>query len=60
MSEFSTFTGIMAFYAVLSYILFPVAFYYFMGRSLVSAGNGFVVGSLISVALWLFYGSKMV
>ena len=60
MSAFSTFTGIMVFYAVLSYILFPVAFYYLMGRSLATAGTGFVVGSLISIALWFFYGSKMV
>lgn len=60
MSEFSTFVGIMVFYAVLSYILFPAAFYYFMGRTLASAGTGFVVGSIISIALWFFYGSKMV
>lgn len=60
MSDFSTFAGIMAFYAVLSYILFPVAFYYFMSPTLASAEKGFVVGSLISLALWFFVGSKMV
>ena len=60
MSDFSTFAGIMVFYAVLTFIMFPAAFYYFMGRTLASAGNGFVVGSLISLALWFFYGSKMV
>lgn len=60
MSQLSTFIGIMVFYAVLSYIVFPLAFYYFMGQSLASAGYGFVIGSLISVALWFGFGSKMV
>jgi hypothetical protein len=60
MADFSTFAGIMVFYAVLTYILFPVAFYYFMGPTLASAGKGFVVGSFISLALWFFVGSKMV
>jgi hypothetical protein len=60
MSQLSTFIGIMIFYAVLSYILFPVVFYYLMGKSLASAGIGFVVGSLISIVLWFGFGSKMV
>jgi hypothetical protein len=60
MSQLSTFIGIMIFYAVLSYILFPVAFYYLMGKSLASAGIGSVVGSLISIVLWFGFGSKMV
>jgi hypothetical protein len=60
MSQLSTFIGIMVFYAVLSYILFPVAFYYLMDKSLSSAGYGFVVGSLISIMLWFGFGSKMV
>ena len=60
MSQLSTFIGIMVFYAVLSYILFPVAFYYLMCKSLASAGIGFVVGSLISIVLWFGFGSKMV
>ena len=60
MSQLSTFIGIMVFYVVLSYILFPVVFYYLMGKSLASAGIGFVVGSLISIVLWFGFGSKMV
>ena len=60
MTQLSTFIGIMVFYAVLSYILFRVAFYYLMGKSLASAGIGFVVGSLISIVLWFGFGSKMV
>jgi hypothetical protein len=31
-----------------------------MGKSLASAGIGFVVGSLISIVLWFGYGSKMI
>jgi hypothetical protein len=58
--KFSTFLGIMAFYILLSYILFPIIFYYSMGKTLASAGNGFIVGSIISILLWLFYGSKMI
>ena len=60
MSQLTIFIGIMVFYAVLSYILFPVVFYYLMGKSLASAGIGFVVGSLISIVLWFGFGSKMV
>ena len=54
------FLSIMAFYAILSYILFPLGFYYLIEKSLLSAGNGFIVGSLISIGLWLTYGRKMV
>jgi len=54
------FIGIMLFYMILSYVVFPAAFYYFAGKSLASAGNGFIVGSVISVILWLSVGRKMV
>jgi len=50
----------MAFYILLSYVLFPVAFYYLVGNSLASAGNGFIVGSIVSIVLWWFYGRKMI
>jgi len=55
-----TFIMIMVFYAFLSYILVPGLFFFFVEKSLQSAGKGFIVGSLISVVLWLMYGSKMV
>lgn len=58
--DLTTFGGIMFFYIFLSYLLFPICFYYVLDKTLTSAGHGFVVGSLISVLLWLFYGSKMV
>ena len=54
------FASIMGFYILLSYIALPLVFFYLVEKSLSSAGNGFVLGSLISVALWYFYGRKMV
>lgn len=59
-SKLRTFLGIMAFYILLSYVLFPLGFFYLVEKSLVSAGNGFVVGSLISIVLWLGFGRKMI
>jgi len=38
----------------------PLLFYFLIKKSDQSAGNGFVVGSIISLMLWFFYGSKMV
>lgn len=55
-----TFAMIMVFYIFLSYVLVPGFFYFFVEKSLQSAGKGFIVGSLISIVLWLMYGSKMV
>jgi hypothetical protein len=55
-----TFIGIMFFYAILSYVIFPVGFYYIVDKSAKSAGNGFVVGSLVSIALWLVVGRKRI
>ena len=54
------FVFIMVFYIFLSYIVGPVLFYYLMGRSLNAAGKGFIVGSILSIILWLTVGSKMV
>lgn len=56
----STFLGIMGFYILLSYVIFPMIFFYFMGKTLQSAGNGFALGSIISILLWYSYGSKMI
>lgn len=57
---FNQFLSIMAFYILLSYVIGPAFFYYFVKKSLLSAGNGFVLGSLLSIALWYLYGSKMI
>ncbi len=50
----------MLFYAILSYIVFPIGFYYLVNKSAKSAGNGFVAGSLVSIALWFIVGKKLV
>jgi len=55
-----TFLGIMAFYAVLTFVIFPVGFYYLVNKSLMTAGNGFVVGSLISIMLWFVFGRTLI
>jgi hypothetical protein len=54
------FLRIMLFYIFVSYILFPVGFYYAFNHSLKYAGYGYVIGSIISILLWQFYGSKMI
>ena len=54
------YTGVMAFYAVLTYILFPASAYFLFGKTLESIGNGFIVGSVVSVVLWKVYGFGLV
>ena len=54
------YAGVMAFYAVLNYILFPVIAYFLFGKTLEAAGNGFIVGSVVSVILWRMVGMGMV
>ena len=58
--KLQTFMGIMAFYAVLSCVLGPVVFYYLVDNSLLSAGNGFMVGSVLSIILWNVYGKTLI
>lgn len=58
--DWAVFIRIMLFYIVLTYLIFPVIFYYTMGKTKKVAGLGFVVGSVVSLLLWNFYGSKMV
>ena len=54
------YTGVMAFYAVLTYLLFPVIAYFMFGKTLEAAGNGFIAGSVISVVLWKVFGYGLV
>ena len=58
--KLQTFVGIMVFYALLTYVMFPVGFYYGLGKTLANAGNGFVIGNLVSLALWLGFGRNMI
>jgi hypothetical protein len=55
-----TFIGIMIFYMVLSYVIFPAGFYFLIEKSYAMAGTGFVVGSIVSIMLWLFVGKKLI
>ena len=59
-SNFNLFIGIMFFYILLSYVIFPLGFYYLVEKTLLSAGNGFVVGSIISVILWYSVGKNKI
>ena len=59
MTKENLFYSIMAFYAIITYLVFPFAFYQYK-KTLESAGNGFIVGSIISIFLWITYGSRMV
>jgi hypothetical protein len=54
------YAGVMAFYAVLTYLLFPAIAYFFFGKTLEAAGNGFIVGSIVTVVLWRMVGMGMV
>ena len=60
MNKKQTFMNIMLFYIFITYILFPFGFYYGLGKTLTNAGNGFVVGSVVSLALWFTFGRKMI
>jgi hypothetical protein len=59
MKGLQQFLSVMFFYIILSYVIMPLAFYYLGDKTLMSAGNGFIVGSLVSVALWLTFRSSI-
>ena len=58
--KFTMFLQIMLFYILLSYVIMPTAFYFYYGKSLAAAGNGYVVGSLLSLIMWYAAGKNMV
>ena len=59
-SKLQMFIGIMVFYLLLSFVIFPIGFYYLVKKSLPSAGNGFVVGSILSLILWFSVGRNII
>ena len=59
MANFNAFVGVMVFYALLSYVIMPAAFYFLVEKNLNSAGNGFVVGSVVSILLWFTFRSTI-
>jgi hypothetical protein len=58
--DLGKFAPIMIFYAILTYIIGPLFFYFLIEKSAASAGNGFVAGAILSIILWYGVGSKMV
>ena len=59
-SNFTRYVQIMIFYVLISYVIFPLIGYYVFGKTLQTAGHGFVIGSIISIALWYSYGRKLI
>ena len=55
---YNMFWLIMAFYAILSCFIMPAIGYHFMGMS--GLGNGYVLGTILSLILWFTVGKKMV
>jgi hypothetical protein len=49
---------IMAFYAVITFVVGPIVGGYLFGRR--GVGHGYLVGGIISLMLFHFYGSKVV
>jgi hypothetical protein len=60
MKGFNMYLATMVFYMLLSYVFAPLAFYYAFDKSLISAGNGFIAGSSLSIVLWLYFRSYIV
>lgn len=60
MKGLNSFIGTMLFYIVLSYVIMPLVFFYFVEKSLMSAGNGFVAGSILSILLWFSFRSSII
>ena len=60
MKGFNAFVGTMLFYIVLSYAIMPLVFYYFVDNTLMRAGNGFAIGSRVSIVLWFNFRSQII
>jgi uncharacterized membrane protein len=58
--NFLKFLQIMIFYILLSYVIGPLIGYYSLDNTLKSAGTGYVVGSIVSVLLWINYGQFLI
>jgi hypothetical protein len=56
----NAFLQIMAFYFALAFIVGPVVAYFAFGKNSRSVGDGWAVGSILSVILWFAVGRNMV
>lgn len=50
---------IMLFYSILTYFVLPIIGFY-ISKNKQGITNGLIVGTLISLLLWINYGSKMI
>lgn len=55
-----TFIQIMFFYFIIAFLIMPFISYYRNNESLAAAGDGFVIGSLVSIILWLSFGRYLI
>jgi len=61
MNSLQTFSAIMVTYAFISFVIFPVGFYYSLGKqSIEHAGYGYVCGTILSLTLWGTIGRHMI
>jgi hypothetical protein len=51
---------ILAFYFVLAFVVFPLIAYFIVGKNSHAVGNGWAVGSIVSVVLWYAVGINRV
>lgn len=58
-SDQTTIAGIMFFYAILSYVISP-ALGFFLMKNKMGITYGIIIGSILSVLLWLQYGQKLI
>ena len=58
-SDQTTLAGIMFFYAILSYVISP-ALGFFLMKNKMGITYGIIIGSILSVLLWLQYGQKLI
>ena len=54
------FLQVMFFYFILSFVIGPLIGYYFISKTAESMGNGWVLGSIVSIILWYAVGKRMV
>jgi hypothetical protein len=52
----TVFWQVMAFYALLSCVIMPLIGYKLKGEA--GLGQGYIIGSVVSVGLWLIVGKK--
>lgn len=51
--------GIMLFYSLLSFFIFPAIGFFFL-KSKKGLTYGMIIGFIVSIVLWIFFGQKMV